>query len=79
MTVLRLNAIIAIEFEPEANTSIALRALRHSGVLIKWLDVSEKDAVAGVEVADLEALNATVEAICSCSGVRSGVALPSEA
>ena len=79
MTLLRMNAIIAIEFEPEANTSIALRALRHSGVVITSLDVSAKDAVASVEVADHEVLNAAVEAVCKCSGVRSGVAFPSEA
>lgn len=79
MTPLRMNALVAIEFEPEANTSIAQRALRHSGVLITSLDVSANDAVVSVEVANYEVLNPAVEAVCRCSGVRSGVAFPSEA
>ena len=73
-----MTALVAIEFEPEANTSVALHALRHSGVVVTSLDVSAKDAVASVEVADHEVLNAVVEAVCRCSGVRSGVAFPNE-
>lgn len=74
-----MTALVAIEFKPEANTSVALHALRHSGVVITSLDVSAKDTVVSVEVADYEVLNAAVEAVCMCSGVRSGVAFPSEA
>ncbi len=74
-----MTALIAIEFEPEANTSVALHALRSSGVVITSLDVSAKDTVVSVEVANYEVLNAAVEAVCMCSGVRSGLAFPSEA
>ena len=74
-----MTALIAIEFEPDANTSVALHALRRSGVVITSLDVSAKDTVVSVEVASYEILNAAVEAVCMCSGVRSGVAFPSEA
>ena len=74
-----MTALIAIEFESEANTSVALHALRNSGAVITSLDVSANDAVATVEVANYEVLNAAVEAVCRCSGVRSGVAFPSEA
>ena len=74
-----MTALIAIEFEPEANTSVALHALRSSGVVITSLDVSAKDTVVSVEVANYEVLNAAVEAVCMCSGVRSVVAFPSEA
>ena len=74
-----MTALLAIEFEPEANTSVALHALRYSGVVITSLDVSATDAVASIEVPNHEVLNAAVEAVCKCSGVRSGVAFPNEA
>ncbi|MCH7639740.1 MAG: hypothetical protein IH855_09795 [Bacteroidetes bacterium] len=74
-----MTALLAIEFESEANTSVALHALRNSGAVITSLDVSANDVVATVEVANYEVLNAAVEAVCRCSGVRSGVAFPSEA
>ena len=73
-----MTALIAIEFEPDANTSVALHALRRSGVVITSLDVSAKDAVVSVEVANYEVLNAAIEAVCRCPGVRSGVAFPSD-
>ena len=73
-----MTALLAIEFETESNTSVALHALRHSGVVITSMDVSAKDAVASVEVADREVLSAAVEAVCRCPGVRSGVAFPNE-
>jgi len=74
-----MTALLAIEFEPEANTSVALHALRNSGAVITSLDVTTNDAVASVEVGNREVLNAAVEAVRKCSGVRSGVAFPSEA
>ena len=73
-----MTALLAIEFEPEAKTSVAFHALRNSGVVITSLDVSAKDTVVSVEVADYEVLNAAVEAVCRCPGVRSGVAFPSD-
>ena len=74
-----MTAILAVEFEPKADASIALRSLKRPGLVITSLDVSAKDAMASVEVIDYEVLNAAVEAICNCSCVRSGVAFPSEA
>ncbi len=74
-----MTALLAVEFEPESSTAVALHALRHPGLVITSLDVSATDAVADVEFADHEALADAVEAICSCSCVRSSVAFPSEA
>ena len=74
-----MTALLAVEFEPEADASHALRSLKRSGLVITSLDVSPNDAMASVEVIDHEVLDAAVEAICKCSCVRSGVAFPSEA
>ncbi len=73
-----MTVLLAIEFEPEANTSVVFHALRNSGAVITSLDVSANDAVASIEVANYEVMNAAVEAVCRCPGVRSGVAFPSD-
>ncbi|MDX1439516.1 MAG: hypothetical protein R3284_06390 [Rubricoccaceae bacterium] len=73
-----MTAIVAVEFEPDSSTAVALHALRFPGLTIRSLDVSARDAVANVEVVDIEVLNAALEAICRCTCIRSGAAFPSE-
>lgn len=71
-----MTALLAVEFEPDANTYVALRGLKRPGLVVTSLDVSTTDAVASVEVTDLEILNDALKAVCSCSCVRSGVTFP---
>ena len=58
-----MTALLAIEFEPEANTSVVFNALLNSGAVITSVDVSANDAVASIEVANYEVKNAAVEAV----------------
>ncbi len=76
---MHMTALVAVEFVPDANTQLALHSLRRPGLTVTSLDVSVKDAVASVEVANQEMLNDVLNAVCSCSCVRAGAAFPSDA
>ncbi len=74
-----MTALLAVEFEPESNTYVALRAIRRPGLVITSMDAGANEAVASVEVQGLDILDAALAAVCSCTNVRSGTAFPSEA
>lgn len=71
-----MTALLAVEFEPDTNTAAALHALKRPGLIVTSLDVSLTDAVASVEVVDLDTLNAALRDVQRCRCVKCGAAFP---
>ncbi|MDX1420253.1 MAG: hypothetical protein R3181_09830 [Rubricoccaceae bacterium] len=74
-----MTAFLAVEFEPGAEPHFAVNALRQPALVIRSLDIGQREVVATVEVADAHALQVVAAAVRCRPGIRSSTAFAADA
>lgn len=74
-----MTALLAVEFEPEAEPHLAVNALRRPALVVLALDVGRCDVVATVEAESAEGLAAAAAAIGCCPGIRASCVFAADA